>query len=178
MIYMLSLWLTEVFIPLLCGIHFLVLWTDHNTFREGWYVSPPSQKIIPMRNKNHIIIRYFKKKITKISRWILQVQNICFLHHSGQLNFLYNISSCQSYNDTCPFFWHYDLWVSVTLIVNGVSPYISHITKYTGLRQFQKCYNVISPMFLFNCPNFDLWYLHFYKIGHVSLKDWHEDLAT
>ena len=40
-------------------------------------------------------------------------------------------SSCQSYNDTCQFFWQYDLWVSVTLIVNGVSPYISHITKYT-----------------------------------------------
>ena len=67
------------------------------------------------------------------------------------------------------FFWQYDLWVSVILIVNGVSPYISHITKYTGLRQFEKCYNVISPMFLFNCPNFDLWYLHFYKNGHVSL---------
>jgi len=57
----------------------------------------------------------------------------------------------------------------VTLIVNGVSPYISHITKYTGLRQFEKCYNVISPMFLFNCSNFDLWCLHFYKNGHVSL---------
>ena len=59
--------------------------------------------------------------------------------------------------------------VSVTLIVNGVSPYISHIMKYTGLRQFEKCYNVISPMFLFNGPNFDRRYLHFYKNGHVSL---------
>jgi len=78
-------------------------------------------------------------------------------------------SSCQSYNDTCPFFCQYDLWVSVTLIVNGVSPNISHTTKYTGLRQFEKCYGVIYPMFLFNCPNFDLWYLHFYKNGHVSL---------
>ena len=83
--------------------------------------------------------------------------------------FIVNISSCQSYSDICPFFWQYDLWVSVTLIVNGVSPYISHITKYTGLRQFEKRYNVISPMFLFNCPNFDIWYLHFYKNGHVSL---------
>ena len=35
----------------------------------------------------------------------------------------------------------------MTLIVNGVSPYISHITKYTGLRQFEKCYNVISQCF-------------------------------
>jgi hypothetical protein len=31
--------------------------------------------------------------------------------------------------------------------VNGVSPYISHITKYTGLRQFEKCYYVISQCF-------------------------------
>jgi hypothetical protein len=29
--------------------------------------------------------------------------------------------------------------------------------------------NTLSPMFVFNCPNFDLWYLHFYKNGHVSL---------
>jgi hypothetical protein len=40
-------------------------------------------------------------------------------------------SSCQSYNDTFPFFFFLQ---SVTLIVNGVSPYISHITKCTGLR--------------------------------------------
>ena len=81
-------------------------------------------------------------------------EHIVFFPSANQnIRFLFiktDISSCQSYNDT------YDLWVSVTLIVNGVSPYISHITKYTGLRQFEKCYNVISPMFLFNCPNFDL----------------------
>jgi hypothetical protein len=60
------------------------------------------------------------------------------------ISFIHLISSCQSYNNTCPLFWQYDLWVSVILIVNGVSPYNSHITKYTGLRQFEKCYNVIS----------------------------------
>jgi hypothetical protein len=94
-----------------------------------------------------------KRKI--INEWINLLRDIILMRKSNliisyKLKSDVNRSMCQSYNVNCQ-------WC------------ISLYKPYNEIYWFKKCYNVISPMFLFNCPNFDLWYLHFYKNGHVSL---------